>query len=784
MNKIEDLIPAIDDHKPRIRVKDAKILDGINTLVIYKRAILALRSMVLGSPGFTAAKGDLGKKILEGYEDLSQPEKKTRKVRQAVGGEIYRILFNHKIFELKRDADEYKVEREAEKSKLASLGREETEDEMFDRKRKKEKKSKSYKIHPITEVKLVRKAFKYRGKTASKVIEVKREHPFIDDLFKYCPFDDYIEYNRPIIGDANERESFTSTTDGELVHSINYANLDTFSPDNSPLLYEIANKQDDIMFRINAKVLDVVNKVQHIDLFTYNNLKVDTEGLSPKHIRYKKWKLLQTKTGRKRENNLVLDEAVNLGNKVFKTKHYFDFRTRLYPSVNYLNYAGSKLAKSLYYFVCAKPLGENGWNKLLMSTANCWGNDGVDKKPISERIDWAEDNLDWILDIADDAENDLRWTEADDPFNFLAHILELKAAVDSGDEYSYVCGLPIHLDATCSGLQVLSALSKDFNSGKLCNLTDCDIRGDYYLHIADYVWKKLEKKKGASAEFWRSMYDNRRKICKRSGMTFFYSCGAETMGDHIYEDFEWEKGFGKLTMQHSSMLGNMIYEACVKLMPGPSKLMNLFVAMGMLEAEDDKDLEVYGPVNKTWMIQNYRNDVSSKIQYIYKKRRINLRYYSERGKTVRKSKVKTASSPNIVHFLDSQIVAALLLFTDYNIITIHDSFACVPADVDKLYVDTRKVFVDIFDTNLLEEIVEPFIEKAIKTKEELRLDIDILKQAVDFHIECEDEEEAEKVVKKIKTNKNLIKQFDLITDPIRYGDLDVKEVSKNQYFTS
>ena len=770
MEKLLDFKTAIDNHKKSIRVKDAKILRDINSWIIYKRTIPAVRNMMLGSSNFTAARGDLGKKILEGYEDLTQSEKIIRKRRQSVGGEVYRIFFNHNVFELKRDIDDAKVERERDKKKLLI-------DPYYE---KPQNKSKAYQIKPIRIEKVINQRYKVKGKIINKEVTVKVENPFVDALFN-THFISSDGYNGPQLGDNTTREGFNDMGQGELVHSINYANINEFSIENAPLLYEIAGKQDVIPFRINKKVLDIVLARQDIDLFTMNHLKVDTEGLSPKHAKYKKWKLKETKTGRKRENNLVLDEAKFLGDKLFRCKHYFDFRTRLYCSTNYLNYAGSKLAKSMFYFVNAKPLGVKGWNYLLMSTANCWGNEDVDKLPVNARMDWTEDNLDWILDVANDAKNDLRWTEADDPFNFLAHILEIAAAINSGDEYNYISGLPIHLDATCSGLQVLSALSLDKVSGKLCNLTDCDVRGDYYLYIADYVWKQLEEMDTPEARFWVSMYNKRRKIAKRSGMTFFYSCGAGTMGEHIYEDFEWEAGFGKLTMKHTSMLGRLIYNACVKLMPGPSYLMNLFVAIGRLEAEMGRDLSVTGPVNKAKMIQNYRNDVSSKMDYIYKGKKLQLRYYSERGSVVRKGKVKTSSSPNIVHFLDAQIVAALLLSTDYNIITIHDSFASVAADADKLYNDTRRVFVEIFDTNLLEELVEPFRDDAriIADKAEDSI-IRLKKKDVTFLTK----KDKDNIRDDIRYNKNLRDQCNMITGDLKYGDLNVREVYKNQYFTS
>ena len=128
-----------------------------------------------------------------------------------------------------------------------------------------------------------------------------------------------------------------------------------------------------------------------------------------------------------------------------------------------------------------------------------------DKATIENRAVFATEHLDEWLVWAEDPVKYKDWQKVDDPFNFLAALIEVKAAIDSGDRYSYRTGLMIAWDATCSGLQVLTALSRDRKSALECNLTDTDIRGDYYTMIADKVWEDCKFTKAEEKSYQKTL---------------------------------------------------------------------------------------------------------------------------------------------------------------------------------------------------------------------------------------------------------------------------------------
>ena len=160
---------------------------------------------------------------------------------------------------------------------------------------------------------------------------------------------------------------------------------------------------------------------------------------------------------------------------------------------------------------------------------------------------------------------------------------------DCEDKDEFVSGLPVAMDMTCSGLQILSLLSEDHVSAALCNLLPDSVRGDFYLYIADNIEAFKED------PYWFKMRELRRKLVKRSAMTYFYSCGANTMGTHIWNDFKSEAGFEALTRVNCRELGKQIYAACRKLMPGPTALMDEFIRLGLTAADNGEQLQIELP---------------------------------------------------------------------------------------------------------------------------------------------------------------------------------------------
>ena len=547
-------------------------------------------------------------------------------------------------------------------------------------------------------------------------------------------------YTRPQFEAPLPFIKFYNPKAGQLVRNCNPAVKESFTLENCPDVFNVINKHMEVSYRVNLDLLDVYQNSLNDPIFTFED-KMDLDEVQLE--------------GLERERDKVLEIAEMVGDREFWEYMFYDNRGRLYSAAVYLTHAGSKLSKSLFLYNEKKALGSEGWFWLLVHTANCFGED---KLTIDDRFDFAEGKLDSWMEIASDPVNNKLWQQADSPFEFLAAIMEIKKAMShEGGPYEYPSGLPVAWDATCSGLQVLSALSRDEVSGELCNLTETEVRGDYYKYIADHVWqecefndkeeqmfvkitedltaidKKIKRaikskskilKKEAFEEkdayfskhreniresakvYWGKLYDKRRKICKRPCMTYFYSCQEKTMAKAVLKDHGDDPAFKGLNYYYAKWLTDRIYKACRELMPKPTALMDLFIDLGVEAYKKKQDFVIYAPLTNFKLMQYYREDKTEQVRVKLGDKHIKPVVIVGKNEILRRNKVMSATSPNVVHMLDSQIVAGVLLKADYTVSCIHDSFSTHAADGGKLFQDCRTVFVEIFERDILGEMLD------------------------------------------------------------------------------
>ena len=118
---------------------------------------------------------------------------------------------------------------------------------------------------------------------------------------------------------------------------------------------------------------------------------------------------------------------------------------------------------------------------------------GYNKITLRQRVQWVDDNMEKVLDSARRPLDGLRWwSTAEEPFQALAAILEIVAAIESGDPSSYNCSLPIHQDGSCNGLQHYAALGRDEAGAIAVNLMPHSTPQDVYSKVLDIVLSKIQ----------------------------------------------------------------------------------------------------------------------------------------------------------------------------------------------------------------------------------------------------------------------------------------------------
>uniref|UniRef100_A0AC34QL68 DNA-directed RNA polymerase n=1 Tax=Panagrolaimus sp. JU765 TaxID=591449 RepID=A0AC34QL68_9BILA len=176
-------------------------------------------------------------------------------------------------------------------------------------------------------------------------------------------------------------------------------------------------------------------------------------------------------------------------NDVLYFPHNMDFRGRVYPISPHLNHMGDDINRCILKFAKGKKLGKRGLYWLKLHIVNITGL--LKRKSISERILYAEEHLDQILDSANNPLSGQRWwLKSDEPWQTLAACIELRDALKSGDPENFVSHLPIHQDGSCNGLQHYAALGRDLQGAAEVNLLPCELPADVYSSVAARVEEK------------------------------------------------------------------------------------------------------------------------------------------------------------------------------------------------------------------------------------------------------------------------------------------------------
>lgn len=171
--------------------------------------------------------------------------------------------------------------------------------------------------------------------------------------------------------------------------------------------------------------------------------------------------------------------------KMEKTLYFpqqLDFRGRVYSSCYFLNPQGVDYQRALLVFANSKKVTtEEQCDYLRLHGANTYG---LDKKTFTERISWVLDNEKMIGDIARNPLENTQWKKAETPFQFLAFCFEYEKYLKHGLNFETV--LPVQLDASNNGLQILSMLTGDVNCAKLTNVISTEDKlNDVYQAVAD-----------------------------------------------------------------------------------------------------------------------------------------------------------------------------------------------------------------------------------------------------------------------------------------------------------
>lgn len=397
----------------------------------------------------------------------------------------------------------------------------------------------------------------------------------------------------------------------------------------------------------------------------------------------------------------------NLPFDVLYFPHTCDFRGRVYPLPSYVNPQSDDLGKALLTFADGKELTAQGAYWLTVHVANCAG---VDKVSFEERVMWVRAHEREIVSYAESPLDNLGWTDADTPFQFLAACFEYAGYLREGEKYR--SHLPVAMDGTCNGLQHLSAMLRDEIGGAAVNLVPAMQPSDIYTEVLEQLRKILtdEVEHAADptdrlmAEEWLPKLV--RSVTKRPVMTTPYGVSGFGIRDQILEQINaegWFTGHVIPYTEWAKWLTKRMQRAIAEVIVAAPHAMGFLQESSRIISEADKEqrgISWVVPGSGFPVIQRYLAPTGELINMFIGKQRIRCCTGELNERHIEARRQTSGISPNVIHSLD----AAMLMLTVNKLKTqgiehfalIHDSYGTHACDIPVLHQILREQFAEIY----------------------------------------------------------------------------------------
>lgn len=546
-----------------------------------------------------------------------------------------------------------------------------------------------------------------------------------------------------------------------------------------PEVYKAVNLAQNTAWRINKKVLAVVNElvnwkhcpVADVPQVEREELPQRPDDIDTNEVARKAWRKEAAAVYRKDKARIsrrismefMIAQANKFaGHKAIWFPYNLDWRGRVY-AVPMFNPQGNDMTKGLLTLAKGKPVGLDGFYWMKIHGANCAG---VDKATFPERIKFIEDNHGNIMASAADPLNNTWWAEKDSPFCFLAFCFEYAGVVNHG--LNYTSSLPLAFDGSCSGIQHFSAMLRDEVGGRAVNLLPSDTVQDIYgivaakvnevlrQHVingtADEMETVTDKETGEITERmtlgqatlagqWLA-YGVDRKVTKRSVMTLAYGSKEFGFREQIMEDTirpAMDNGKGLMFTNPNKAAGYMaklIWEAVSVTVVAAVGAMNWLRSAAKLLAAEVKDKKTKEVLRKRCAIhwvtpdgfpvwQEYRKPTQKRLDLMFLgKFRMQPTYNTNKDTGIDAHKQESGIAPNFVHSQDGShlrmtVVHAYEKYGIESFALIHDSFGTIPADAGSLFAAVRETLVSTYEES---DVIADFYEQFADQLHETQLD--------------------------------------------------------------
>lgn len=551
------------------------------------------------------------------------------------------------------------------------------------------------------------------------------------------------------VREAWRQRRVIKTDEEEQIDNLSRVFLEKHSPA-SRALHGLQN----VAFKINQKVLAVAEALQDTDTFSdlgpRDRPDFESKTKAEKKTVWSKW-YTSEQWKRAARMNTLKEASADRNEAAIFFPHKLDYRGRVYAKGANLDPQGDDLSKGLLEFAEGKAFGsQEAVDALAVHGANCYEN-GIDKKPLKERIQWVHDHSKEIQAIATSEwpEGFSLWKEAGNKWQFLAFCYDWAGYCDKG--LSHVSHLPIYVDGTCNGYQHMAALMRDRELGSRVNMAPHPEDGkDIYEAVVTEIENVVRRNAQAGEEraaFILQVIDAlpkgekgiqfNRDLAKKPVMTFGYGATIPGIKNSLVQKLEADHDAGKIPdaqwqlltetvsiyneeagesfdvpklESFCSELATSAKEAIKTAMSGAYEARTQLERVGKVLAGVGSNggriqsIDYVSPSGFPMRTVKYEEEVyTSDIRAFEKRLRITLRKDKEENgkKLIKPDKTAAAFPPNLIHSLDA---AHLAITIDRcleqrirSFVTTHDCFGCLAADMPMLAKTLRQSFVDMYN---------------------------------------------------------------------------------------
>jgi DNA-directed RNA polymerase, mitochondrial len=428
---------------------------------------------------------------------------------------------------------------------------------------------------------------------------------------------------------------------------------------------------------------------------------------------------------------------------------FLDRRGRLYPLASGISPQGADYSKALLMSADGVEINEDTRRDLLINIATAGDFDGVSKKDFFQRMMWAEKftSTEAFKAMVEDPNTHQQWMEADEPFCFLALCHEFYRVFITGEQHKVF--VFFGKDATCSGVQILSAVIKDEKAARFTNVLVTEEPQDLYGEVAKEAQKlmrskpwmdvQLEKqeakrlahnskiKEDSKTKRWDerrtcdvdpSVHD--RAVNKTQAMTCGYGATLRTRYNNIKEALAKKVKKGVIPEIHPAD-ANIVCAAGIDGMtqafPAYMELNKWFKKFATAALNAGCEQITWTSPSGMFVSQEYRQPLYKDVYtYAAGGGHYGTLGVSDEGHTIiehgygdpKLSKNQSAIAANWTHSLDGAVMALGVLDVPAGIpvYTCHDCVYCLAGQFGSVIPHFRKAFHNVVTSPVLEEMLE------------------------------------------------------------------------------